>query len=84
MYAIRSYYAERAVTAVETDSREGRVTLDDGTVLSAPLIIAADSRMSENRRRIVITSYSIHYTKLYEIDQRPPRIPWIDRRIGLQ
>jgi len=47
---------ERAVTAVETDSREGRVTLDDGTVLSAPLIIAADSRMSENRRRMGISA----------------------------
>jgi ubiquinone biosynthesis UbiH/UbiF/VisC/COQ6 family hydroxylase len=47
---------EKSVTGVETDAKEGRVTLDDGTVLTAPLVIAADSRMSENRRRMGISA----------------------------
>lgn len=46
----------KSVTGVETDAREGRVSLDDGTVLAAPLVIAADSRMSENRRRMGISA----------------------------
>ncbi len=45
---------ERTVTGVETDARCGHVTLDDGSVLTASLVIAADSRMSENRRRMGI------------------------------
>ncbi len=47
---------EQNVTHVETDSAEGRVTLADGSVLAAPLVIAADSRMSENRRRMGISA----------------------------
>lgn len=47
---------ERSVTAVETDAKEGRVTLDDGTILTAPLIVAADSRMSQNRNRMGISA----------------------------
>jgi len=51
-----SILTETSVTGVETDSRAGHVTLDDGTVLTAPLVIAADSRMSENRRRMGIAA----------------------------
>ncbi|MCB1338667.1 MAG: 5-demethoxyubiquinol-8 5-hydroxylase UbiM [Maritimibacter sp.] len=47
---------ERAVTGVETDARAGHVTLDDGRVLTASLVIAADSRMSESRRRMGIAA----------------------------
>ena len=46
----------RSVTGVETDARAGHVTLDDGTLLTASLVIAADSRMSENRRRMGIAA----------------------------
>lgn len=46
----------RNVTGVETDARMGHVTLDDGTILTAPLVVAADSRMSENRRRMGIAA----------------------------
>lgn len=41
---------EAAVEAVET----GRVVLDDGRVLEAALVIAADSRFSETRRKMGI------------------------------
>lgn len=51
-----SVLTETTVTAVETDAQEGRVRLDDGRVLRAPLLIAADSRMSENRRRMGIAA----------------------------
>lgn len=48
--------SEVSVVGVETDAAEGRVTLEDGRVLTAPLVIAADSRMSENRRRMGISA----------------------------
>jgi ubiquinone biosynthesis UbiH/UbiF/VisC/COQ6 family hydroxylase len=48
--------AERSVTHVETDAIAGRVTLDDGTEITAPLIVAADSRLSETRRRMGIAA----------------------------
>ncbi len=48
--------AGKSVTGVETDARAGHVTLDDGRVLTASLVIAADSRMSENRRRMGIAA----------------------------
>ncbi|MEJ1992836.1 MAG: 5-demethoxyubiquinol-8 5-hydroxylase UbiM [Maritimibacter sp.] len=47
---------DKNVMQVETDNAEGRVTLKDGSVLAAPLVIAADSRMSENRRRMGISA----------------------------
>lgn len=47
---------EKNTTHVETNGTEGRVTLDDGSTLSASLVIAADSRMSENRRRMGISA----------------------------
>lgn len=46
----------RSVTHVETDAVRGRVELDDGSVVNASLVIAADSRMSENRRRMGIAA----------------------------
>ena len=48
--------AGRSVTHVETDAIAGKVTLDDGTEITAPLIVAADSRMSETRRRMGIAA----------------------------
>lgn len=42
------------VTALSTDPREGRMTLADGREVRARLIVAADTRFSENRRRMGI------------------------------
>lgn len=41
----------RGVTAVSTDTDGARVTLEDGQTLSARLVVAADTRFSETRRR---------------------------------
>lgn len=45
---------EQAVTNVSTHSSKGTVHLEDGRVLTAPLVIAADSRFSSVRRMMGI------------------------------
>ncbi len=45
---------EAVVTDASTDDRGARVQLADGRVLQAPLLVAADSRFSETRRRLGI------------------------------
>ena len=45
---------ERRVSDFETDNYGTRVTLDDGQVLTAKLLVAADGRMSQSRRRMGI------------------------------
>lgn len=44
------------VTGVETNTNVGKVTLKDGTELSAALVIAADSRFSDARRKMGISA----------------------------
>ncbi len=44
------------VSDVRTNSTSGTVTLSDGTELSAALIVAADSRFSNNRRKMGISA----------------------------
>ncbi|MCB1537892.1 MAG: 5-demethoxyubiquinol-8 5-hydroxylase UbiM [Rhodospirillales bacterium] len=46
--------AGQLVRAVNTDARGARVTLADGRVLNARLVVAADSRFSETRRKMGI------------------------------
>jgi ubiquinone biosynthesis UbiH/UbiF/VisC/COQ6 family hydroxylase len=46
--------AGTTVSSVATDSSRGRVTLADGRVLEARLVVAADTRFSETRRAIGI------------------------------
>jgi ubiquinone biosynthesis UbiH/UbiF/VisC/COQ6 family hydroxylase len=43
-----------SVASVATGDARGTVTLSDGRVLTAPLIVAADSRFSESRRKMAI------------------------------
>jgi ubiquinone biosynthesis UbiH/UbiF/VisC/COQ6 family hydroxylase len=66
---------ERTVTGVETDAREGRVRLDDGTVLTAPLVIAADSRMSENRRRMGISAQMTDFGRVVIVSELTHTLP---------
>lgn len=42
------------VTGVSSSAGQGEVRLADGAVLAAPLVVAADSRFSESRRRMGI------------------------------
>ncbi|MDD3764063.1 MAG: 5-demethoxyubiquinol-8 5-hydroxylase UbiM [Nevskiales bacterium] len=44
------------VTAVDSDEHSAQVTLEDGRVLRAALIVAADSRFSETRRAMGIAA----------------------------
>lgn len=46
--------ADTDVTRVRTDAGRGTVTLGDGRTLSAPLVVAADSRFSATRRMMGI------------------------------
>lgn len=50
-----------AVTGVETDLACGRVTLADGRVLTAKLVVAADSRFSETRRKMGISARMLDF-----------------------
>ena len=62
MYAIRSYYAiNSAGAATWVNGATGK--LSDGTTGG---IISASNSVIGKTYRDVITSYSIHYTKLYE------------------
>jgi len=49
-----SLLASTAVSAVTTDASRARVTLNDGRLLEARLVVAADTRFSETRRAIGI------------------------------
>jgi ubiquinone biosynthesis UbiH/UbiF/VisC/COQ6 family hydroxylase len=69
---------EKNVTGVETDAQEGRVTLDDGTVLHAPLVIAADSRMSENRRRMGIAAQMTDFGRVVIVAELSHSLPHND------
>lgn len=48
--------ADTAVKEVKTDDNQAQVVLGDGTVLNARLLIAADSRFSQTRRQLGISS----------------------------
>ena len=56
--------AGQPVSALATDTREGRVTLADGTTLHAPLVVAADSRFSPMRRMMGIASDSLDFGRV--------------------
>jgi ubiquinone biosynthesis UbiH/UbiF/VisC/COQ6 family hydroxylase len=47
-------HAGAEVTDVSTDPREGRLTLADGRMVRARLVVAADTRFSDSRRRVGI------------------------------
>ena len=68
MYAIRSYYEKMEDEASVVEILEYEIPYGQGHVFGAPRPIKA-SLMEETAppREIVITSYSIHYTKLYDI-----------------
>ena len=48
--------ANNAATAIHTSADSASLTLADGTTLTAPLIVAADTRFSEMRRRMGISA----------------------------
>jgi len=56
-------FAPAAVTAMSADARAGRVTLADGTVLEAPLIVGAEGRRSVVRQASGIGTYGWDYAQ---------------------
>ena len=58
MYAIRSYYEEQLIFYVE-DSGMG--------IAPTQLDLIFNEFVKLDKNKAVITSYSIHYTKLYEL-----------------
>ncbi|MCB9990843.1 MAG: 5-demethoxyubiquinol-8 5-hydroxylase UbiM [Rhodospirillales bacterium] len=50
-----------AVETVETDDIKGTVTLSDGTIINAPLVIAADSRFSKSRKMMGIEASMLDF-----------------------
>lgn len=53
----------RSVTAVETDAAGGQVTLDNGDIMRARLVIAADSRFSAARDMVHIDTEELDFAK---------------------
>ena len=63
------------VTSVETNTTEGRVGLKDGTLLTAALVVAADSRFSGTRRKMGIPASSLDFGRVVivcEMDHERP------------
>lgn len=54
----------RKVVQSESNAREVRVTLDDGEILRAPLLVAADSRFSSIRRQMGIPTKMHDYGRI--------------------
>ena len=66
MYAIRSYYAHPLRDTLEDFLRNTQMTYTRDLLFQSYILTMADRTRDE--RSDVITSYSIHYTKLYEKD----------------
>jgi 2-octaprenyl-6-methoxyphenol hydroxylase len=58
------WYAPTCVQAIETDSFRGRVTLEGGMVLEAPLVVGADGRSSLSRQLMGIKTRSWSYDQI--------------------
>ena len=81
MYAIRSYYVFDSLGTLLAVCREAEMTNEQGEIPLLPRILTADALATIGGSLLgtstvttyiesasgVITSYSIHYTKLYEI-----------------
>ena len=59
-----SIITDLTVDSVETDNLVGQVTLSDGHILKSSLIVAADSRFSEIRRKMGIESTMKDFSKV--------------------
>ncbi len=57
-------FCDSRVDAVQTDTAKGQVTLEDGQVFSADLVVAADSRFSQTRRKMGIASDSLDFGRV--------------------
>ena len=66
MYAIRSYYVGVKASGGIRDARSAWQMIEAGADRIGTSSLIVDSAEAH----IVITSYSIHYTKLYEIEER--------------
>ncbi len=59
-----SLLAGAAVTQVQTNTTEGVVTLESGTSLHAPLVVAADSRFSQTRRMMGLSASMLDFGRV--------------------
>ena len=66
MYAIRSYYENKYIKNREEIDMKKLLFLG---ILTFGIVTYAWEKEIEQGARFVITSYSIHYTKLYEWQQ---------------
>ena len=74
MYAIRSYYAENALDSLkQVVSRfpNSKYARDSKLKMDLAIDHIAGKHMEIGRYYFVITSYSIHYTKLYDVHVLP-------------
>ncbi len=73
-----SLICEAEMVSVETDARRGRVGLRDGRVLEASLVIAADSRFSQARRKMGIAARSVDFGRTVIVCEMAHTLPHDD------
>ncbi|HHL21023.1 MAG TPA: FAD-dependent hydroxylase [Aliiroseovarius sp.] len=66
------------MVAVETDTARGRVGLKDGRVLDAALVVAADSRFSQARRKMGIAAKSLDFGRTVIVCEMTHELPHDD------
>lgn len=55
--------ADTSVEHVDTSDKEGTVSLSSGVVLSAPLVVSADSRFSDTRRQMGVGAHMQDFSR---------------------
>ncbi len=66
------------MVSVGTDTRAGRVGLEDGRALEAALVVAADSRFSQARREIGIAASSLDFGRTVIVCEMEHELPHDD------
>ena len=64
-----------SVTETSTDEARGTVTLSNGVTLTAPLIVAADSRFSETRRKMGIPAQMRDFGRMVIVGRMEHDLP---------
>jgi ubiquinone biosynthesis UbiH/UbiF/VisC/COQ6 family hydroxylase len=72
---------ENKVVSVQTSTTEGRVGLEDGSVLTASLVVAADSRFSNTRRMVGIPADSLDFGRVVIVCEMDHELPHNDTAV---
>ncbi|MCP5071818.1 MAG: 5-demethoxyubiquinol-8 5-hydroxylase UbiM [Rhodobacteraceae bacterium] len=71
-------FCDSEVVDVKTDTTQGTITLADGTVIEAALVVAADSRFSGTRRKMGIAAASLDFGRVVIVCEMTHDLPHHD------